>query len=468
MVDMPLSGLKSIEFIEEGTFGTTPGPNGNWSGFGVLVDKYDPTIKKNTESFKYLPAVEETSGLTKKRTQIVGGELSAPLSGKIQDFSFWKYILGNASTISNTVTSLSISEMIQQTDDSKRYIVTKGSVLESLKLSLPEEGIGGIDMSFIQADVAAPSDTDPTGTGDHASEDTSDALLWSEISDLCMDASTVPTTAIGHIIGDLNVEITRDIDMPKNINVTTWTKIAGPVLNSWDVAVGMRLTWIDVNDTALPKIHDIISASTKQNMRFTLGDRIMIIKGLLFTEWNPAIAPEEYIGQELSPETDNPDVILAYKMGYAYANDSGTPDVFTNETTEANNVTADNMTLIPAAPATGDEYYYGRANETFSTIQQNIGVPEVGGTVVWEYYDSVALDWATCIDIVDGTEGFTAAAGWHDVTHTIQTGIVKNWGKTTVNGIEAYWVRARVSGAGASGATGTQAWVYGEVSEVAT
>ena len=455
MVDMPLSGLKSVEFIGEVTFGTTP-ENSNWSGFGVLVDKYDPTIKKNTESFKYLPVVDETSGLTKKRTQIVGGELSAPLSGKIQDFSFWKYILGNASTISNTVTSLSISEMIQQTDDSKRYIVTKGSVLESLKLSLPEEGIGGIDMSFIQADVAAPSDTDPTGTGDHASEDTSDALLWSEISDLCMDANTVPTTAIGHIIGDLNVEITRDIDMPKNINVSTWTKIAGPVLNSWDVGVGMRLTWIDINDTALPKIHDIISASTKQNMRFTLGDRIMIIKGLLFTEWNPAIAPEEYIGQELTPETDNPDVILAYKMGYAYADDGGS---FTDETTEANNTTANNMTLTPATPALEDAYYFGRADEKFSTLQLNIGTPGEGVyTILWEYWSGAA--WATCVDIVDGTTGFTAAVGWHDVAHTVQAG----WAKTTVNTVEAYWIRARVS-AYTSIVTqpkGTQCWVYGE------
>lgn len=455
MVDMPLSGLKSVEFIEEVTFGTTP-ENSNWSGFGVLVDKYDPTIKKNTESFKYLPVVDETSGLTKKRTQIVGGELSAPLSGKIQDFSFWKYILGNASTISNTVTSLSISEMIQQTDDSKRYIVTKGSVLESLKVSLPEEGIGSVDMSFIQADVAAPSDTDPTGTGDHATEDTSDALLWSEISDLCMDANTVPTTAIGHIIGDLNVEVTRDIDMPKNINVTTWTKIAGPVLNSWDVSLGMRLTWIDVNDTALPKIHDIISASTKQNMRFTLGDRIMIIKGLLFTEWNPSIAPEEYIGQELTPETDNPDVILAYKMGYAYADDGAS---FTDETTEANDTTANNMVLMPAAPAQDDAYYFGLADTKFSTLQLNIGTPGEGVyTILWEYWSGAA--WTTCVDIVDGTTGFTAAAGWHDVAQTVQAG----WAKTTVNTVEAYWIRARVS-AYTSIVTqpkGTQCWVYGE------
>ena len=455
MVDMPISGGKSVEFIEEVTFGTTP-ENSNWSGFGALVDKYDPNIEKTTETFKHLSTVDDATGMTKKRTQIVGGELGASLSGKIQDFSFWKYILGNASTISSTIKSISISEMIEQTDGTKRYIVMPGSVLESLKVSMPEEGIGSVDMSFLQSDVATPSDTDPTGSGAHASEDTSDALMWSEISDLCMDANDVPTTAIGHIIGDLNLEITRDIEMPKSINATTWTKIAGPVLNSWDVALSMRLTWVDINDVALPKIHDIISASTKQNLRFTLGDRIAIIKGLLFTKWNPAIAPEEYIGQELSPMTDNPDVIIAYKMGYAYADDGAS---FTDETTAANNTTISDMTLLPATPEVGDAYYFGLADAKFSTLQQNIGIPGEGTwTIIWEYWSGAA--WVTCVDIVDGTTGFTAAAGWHDVTHTVQAG----WAKTTVNTVEAYWIRARVSAYTdiTTQPMGTQCWVYGE------
>lgn len=459
MTKMPISGLKSVEFIEEATFGTTPGPNGDWSGFGILVDKYDPSIKKNTEAFRYLPTVGETSGLTKKRTQIVGGELGASLSGKIQDFSFWKYAMGNASTLSDTLTPISIAEMVEQTDDTKRYLVASGNIVESIKLSLPEEGIGSIDVSLMQAGIADPSDTDPAGTGDHASEDTSDALMWSDISDLCMDATTVPTTPVGHIIGDLNVEIANDIDMPKDIDETTWTKIAGHVLKSRDINVSIRLTWVDINDAALPKIHDIIKNSTKQNLRFTLGDRIVIVKGLLFTEWNPAISPEEYIGQELSPETDNPDFILAYKMGYAYADDGAS---FTDETTAANNTTENDMTLLPAAPVIDDAYYFGRADEKFSTLQLNIGTAGVETTdpwtILWEYWSGGA--WATCMDIVDGTTNFTAAAGWHDVTHTVQAG----WAKTTVNSVEAYWIRARLSAFTdiTTQPKGTQCWVYGE------
>jgi hypothetical protein len=466
MAKMPMSGLKAVEFIEEVTFGTTP-ENSNWSWIG-LVDKYDTPIKKDTESFKHLPDPDDTTGLSKKRTQVVGGTLEASLSYFVQDFAFWKYAMGNATTLGNTLTPISIAETLEEPDATKKFIVAKGNAVKSIKLSLSVDGVGKCDTSLQRADIAAPSATDPTGSGDWEDEDASVALLWEDISDMCMDANAVPTTAIGHIIGDVSVEIANEMDFPKDVDETTWTKIAGIVLNSRDINLGLRLTYVDVNDTAVPKIHDLISNSTLQNLRFTLGDRIFIIKNLLFTEWNPAAAPEEYLGEELTPETDNADFILAYKMGYAYADDG---DSFTNDTVAANNSTINDMTLLPAAPVENDAYYFGRADETFSTLQLNLGTAGDGEwTILWEYYDSIAVAWATCIDIVDGTTGFEAAAGWHDVTHTIQTGAVKNWGKTTVNSIEAYWIRARVS-AYTSIVTqpkGTQAWVYGEVSEVAT
>jgi len=465
MAKMPMSGLKAVEYIEEVTFGTTP-LNSNWSWFG-LVDKYDTPIKKDTESFKYLPDPDDATGLTRKRTQVVGGTLEGSISYYIQDFAFWKYAMGNASTLGNTLTGISVSQTVEEPDETKKFIVSKGNAVKSIKLTLSADGIGKVDSSLVRIDVADPTSDDPTGSGDHASEDTSDALLWEQLSDVCMDVNDPPTTSIGHIVGDLNLEIVNDIDMPKDVDETTWTKIAGVVLNSRDINLGIRLTWVDVNDTAAPKIHDIIKNSTLQNLRFTLGDRIAIIKNLLFTEWNPALAPEEYLGEELTPETDNADFILAYKMDYAYADDGGS---FTDETTAANSAAEDDMNLTPSAPTAADAYYFGRTNETFSTLQVNIKTPEVGGTVVWEYWDTEAgpAAWATCADIVDGTSGFTATAGWHDVTHTIQTGSVHAWGATEVNSKTAYWLRARLATAGDGAAKGSQCWVYGEVSEDTT
>ena len=455
MAKMPISGLKAVEFIEEATFGTTP-LNSDWSWIG-LVDKYDTPIKKDTESFKYLPDPDDSTGLTRKRTQVVGGTLEGSISYYIQDFDFWKYAMGNATTLGNTLTPISVCETIEEPDGTKKFIVSKGNAMKSIKLTLSSDGIGKVDSSLIRADVADPTSDDPTGSGIHASEDTSDALLWEQLSDVCMDANDPPTTSIGHIVGDLNLEIVNDIDMPKDVDETTWTKIAGIVLNSRDINLGIRLTWIDVNDTATPLIHDIIKNSTLQNFRFTLGTRIAIIKNLLFTEWNPALAPEEYLGEELTPETDNADFILAYKMGYVKAADA---TVFVDETAKANDTTADDMTLLPATPEAEDAYYFG-LDTKFSTLQLNIGIPAVNaaGVITWEYGTGPSA-WTTCTAISDGTTNFTASAGWHDVTHTVQAGWVKN----TIDGDEAYWLRARLSTVGAQSQQpkGTQCWVYGE------
>jgi hypothetical protein len=145
---------------------------------------------------------------------------------------------------------------------------------------------------------------------------------------------------------------------------------------------------------------------------------------------------------------------MAYKMGYAFADDGGT---IVDETTEANNTTVDNMNLTPDPAAPDDAYYFGRADEKFSTLQLNVGQAGTGTyTIVWEYWSGAA--WATCVGIDDGTSEFKTL-GWHDVTHTVQAG----WAKTTVDSVEAYWIRAKV-GAGNSTIQplGTQCWVYGE------
>ena len=137
----------------------------------------------------------------------------------------------------------------------------------------------------------------------------------------------------------------------------------------------------------------------------------------------------------------------------AVADDGGSQ---TDETDEANDTSANDMVLLPATPAVNDAYYFG-SGLTFNILTVNIGTAGAGTwTITWEYWNGSA--WAACVDISDGTTGFTAAAGNHNVTHTPQS----NWAKTTINTVEAYWARARVS-AYTSITTqpkGTQSWVY--------
>lgn len=136
----------------------------------------------------------------------------------------------------------------------------------------------------------------------------------------------------------------------------------------------------------------------------------------------------------------------------AVADDGG---VQTNETTPANNATANDMTLLPAVPAANDAYYFGGA-QRFGGVRVDIGTQGVGvWTAAWEYWNGTA--WTALAGVVDGTVAFTAAAGAHDVTFTIPTG----WQTTTVSATLGYYVRCRVATYTSVVTTpiGTQSWL---------
>jgi len=121
----------------------------------------------------------------------------------------------------------------------------------------------------------------------------------------------------------------------------------------------------------------------------------------------------------------------------AMADDGGT---FTDETGAANQDTADDMTLLPAAPVQEDAYYFGYYDTTFTTLQLKLTTQGAGvWTITWEYWDGDS--WEALAGVADGTTGFTAAVGWQTVTWNLPG----DWARTTVNNVNAYWVRARLS-----------------------
>jgi len=132
--------------------------------------------------------------------------------------------------------------------------------------------------------------------------------------------------------------------------------------------------------------------------------------------------------------------------------------VLTDETTAANQGTADDMTLLPAVPAQEDAYYFG-GYEKFDRLEIDATTQGSGSwTIVWEYYDGSA--WQALSNVTDGTSGFTAAVGTQFVTFDVPT----DWAQTAVDSITAWWIRARVS-AYTSVTTqplAGQAWTYGE------
>jgi hypothetical protein len=129
----------------------------------------------------------------------------------------------------------------------------------------------------------------------------------------------------------------------------------------------------------------------------------------------------------------------------AIADDGG---AYTDETTPANQATADDMTILPIAAAQNDAYYLGHATKQFDAVDLVVTTQgNFSGVVALEYWDSDTEDWEECVDGVDGTSNCHASAGTVQITHTPQD----TWGKCLVDGVLGYWLRIRVTTATSGG-----------------
>jgi len=143
---------------------------------------------------------------------------------------------------------------------------------------------------------------------------------------------------------------------------------------------------------------------------------------------------------------------VAEAVGGAVADDGG---VQTNETVAANNATANDMHLLPAAVAQNDAYYIG-SSHTFGYVLFDIGRAGAGTwDLVWEYYNGTI--WTALSGVEDRTNNFKKSAH-NQVLFTVPA----DWALTTVATLNLYWIRGRVTTATPSATTqplGNQAWV---------
>jgi len=134
----------------------------------------------------------------------------------------------------------------------------------------------------------------------------------------------------------------------------------------------------------------------------------------------------------------------------AVADDGG---VQNNETAAAQDGATNDMTLLPLAPAVDDAYYFG-FDCLWNLLWLNVGQAGIGNWgLAHEYWDGGV--WSALSDVIDGTSEFTLA-GLHAITFT-RPG---DWARTTIQGMNLYWIRARVTSFFniTTQPLGTQAW----------
>lgn len=113
--------------------------------------------------------------------------------------------------------------------------------------------------------------------------------------------------------------------------------------------------------------------------------------------------------------------------------------VFTDFTAEAAEDTPDDVELLPAVPVVNDAFYFG-ASEAFLGIAVAITTPRTGDiTVVWEIYDGGS--WVPYPGIVDDTQAFLLKGEFKVEAPAFPV----FWSTNVVDGVAAFWLRARVT-----------------------
>ena len=112
--------------------------------------------------------------------------------------------------------------------------------------------------------------------------------------------------------------------------------------------------------------------------------------------------------------------------------------VFTDYTAAANDLAENDLPLTPAVPVVNDALYFG---SPYPINKIGLRVDTAGAgvyTIVWEIWDG--FSWFTPAGLQDGTVGFTNPGSSYVSVLNLTTQV-----PTTVNGLLAFWVRARVS-----------------------
>ncbi len=125
-----------------------------------------------------------------------------------------------------------------------------------------------------------------------------------------------------------------------------------------------------------------------------------------------------------------------WEQAWTFSSGGGT---YTDVTSAINNATASDVSL---GTAVGDIIYVGHST-WFKYATFNVATAGVAGVLAWEYWDGSS--WTS----TGMTTNNLTAAGWQIIT--IPTTAFTSWSTTSVNGVNLYYIRGRVTTAYTTG-----------------
>ena len=111
---------------------------------------------------------------------------------------------------------------------------------------------------------------------------------------------------------------------------------------------------------------------------------------------------------------------------------------YTDYTAQANDLTDDNVLLTSSSPSVGECFYFGHFDVKFRGLEFKISTAGSGITLKWEYWNGST--WAELPNVHDGTNNYTNT----DWNVYVYWDLPSDWQKTTVDNVQAYYVRTRI------------------------
>lgn len=272
----------SPEYVEETTFGqAVTDPAMNWFG---RVTSYESVQDTDHREFPISPS---SNNVTTAYENIEYAEnISAEMSYVPQNFDRLKYFLGSSSSVDDS-SALPTIQIGEKSDNEYRRLL--GCVGESWEMSVSEDSAASVSATFIAADKDSWSTTDYIGAGSHATDPGTNAITYSDISNVQFDGSS-----FSHHLSGLSVSVDNDIQIIKNNDSSFDSKIFLAMLMERDIEVTLNFAY-DSN-----AFTDIVSNFNKHTITFDINNSQFSFSGVKFPTYNQPQSRSEVPGSELT------------------------------------------------------------------------------------------------------------------------------------------------------------------------
>jgi hypothetical protein len=184
---------------------------------------------------------------------------------------------------------------------------------------------------------------------------------------------------------------------------------------------------------------DSVAITSTGAVELTVGTETLLLSPTSTIAATDTVLLEVYRDDNDEPTAVvNGDLVTSREVAAAIADDGA---VYTDETTEANDATAGDLTLLPPVPVATDAYLVGMSYP-FRRLNLVVDTAGVGAyTVTWKYWNGA---WTNLSGVTDGTSGFKSTGGG-EVSWTVPG----DWATTTINSQGPfYYIRAEVDAGG--------------------